>query len=62
MRASLLIHGLLALVLLQPSAHHHKPVDENRAIPRFILHKDHWICVDRNPRQLNRQDCLPKQM
>jgi hypothetical protein len=59
MRASLLAYGLFALVLIQPSVHHHQPVDEDRAIPRFILHKDHWVCVDRNPRQLNRRDCLP---
>lgn len=65
MRTTILAYGLFALVLIQTSAHHrnfHEPVDEDRAIPRYILHKDHWVCVDRNPRQLNRRDCLPRKM
>ncbi len=65
MREILLAYGLFALVLIQPSAYRqdfHEPVDEDRAIPRYILHKDQWVCVDRNPRQLNRRDCLPRKM
>lgn len=60
MRATLL-SGLFALALIQPGVHH-QVIDEDRAIPRYILHKDKWVCVDRNPRQLNRRDCLPKKM
>jgi hypothetical protein len=59
MRAALLSLGLLALALIQPGAKQ-AVIDEDRALPRFILHKDAWVCVDRNPRQLNRQDCLPR--
>ena len=46
---------LTALFVIQPGIGH-KSIDTDRAIPRFILHKDTWVCVDRNPRQLNRQD------
>ncbi|MGV1014122.1 MAG: hypothetical protein ACOYB4_04045 [Methyloceanibacter sp.] len=58
MRVTFLAYGLFALAMIQPSAH--RAVDEDRAIPRYILHKDKWVCVDRNPRQLNRRDCLPR--
>jgi hypothetical protein len=52
--------ALVALALVQPVKHRAGEVDG--AIPRFILHHDEWICVDRNPRQVGRQDCrAPKQ-
>jgi hypothetical protein len=50
--------GLFALVLVQPIAH--PTIDADRAVPRFILQNGEWVCVDRNPRQLKRQDCLPR--
>jgi hypothetical protein len=34
-------------------------IAEDRALPRFIFHKDAWVCVD-HPRQLKREDCLPR--
>jgi hypothetical protein len=46
-------------VVIEPQVHRHA-VDEDRAIPRYILHKDKWVWVDRNPRQLNQRDCLPR--
>jgi hypothetical protein len=61
MRAMFLAGGLFALVVIQPGVHR-QAIDEDRAIPRYILHKDKWVCVDRNPRQLNRLDCLPRKM
>jgi hypothetical protein len=50
--------GLFALVLLHPIRE--TTIDPDRAVPRFILHHGEWICVDKNPRQLNRQDCAPR--
>jgi hypothetical protein len=47
--------ALAALALLQPVKH--QAAEAEGAIPRFILHHDEWICVDRNPRQVDRQDC-----
>jgi hypothetical protein len=47
--------ALVPLALLQPVKH--QAVESEGAIPRFILHHDEWICVDRNPRQVDRQDC-----
>jgi hypothetical protein len=61
MRSALVWFGLAALVVIQPS-NRHRTIDADRAIPRFILHKDTWVCVDRNPRQLNRQDCFSAKM
>jgi hypothetical protein len=58
MRAALLYLGLFSLVLMHPTRH--PAIDADRAIPRFVLHKDTWVCLDRNPRQLNRQDCIPR--
>jgi hypothetical protein len=60
MRAALLGYGLLlAFAIIQPGMQH-RAIEEDRAIPRFILYKDGWVCVDRNPRQLNRMDCSPR--
>jgi hypothetical protein len=59
MRAALLASGLFALAIIQPGVKH-RPIDEDRAIPRFVFYKDGWVCVDRNPRQLNRLDCRPR--
>ena len=50
--------GLLALALIQSASHH--SVEAERAIPVFMLHNGEWICVDRNPQQLRRQDCWPR--
>jgi hypothetical protein len=59
MRPTLLSFGLFALVMTQLGVRH-APIDEDRAIPRYILLKNAWVCVDRNPRQLKRQDCPPQ--
>ena len=59
MRGAVLSLGLVILVLDQ-SAHKSSIVDEDRAIPRFVLHHDKWVCLDRNPRQLHREDCKPQ--
>jgi len=50
--------GLLALVVVHPAIE--PSVEPERAVPRFILQKGDWICVDRNPRQIKRQDCAPR--
>lgn len=55
MRAALL-SGLVALVISH-LANKDAAVDSDRAIPRFILLKGMWVCVDRNPRELNRRFC-----
>jgi hypothetical protein len=47
--------ALVALALVQPVRY--RAVESAGAIPRFVLHHDEWICVDRNPRQVDRQDC-----
>jgi len=59
MRTTFLSFGLLALIMTQLGVRH-APIDEDRAIPRYVLLKDAWVCVDRNPRQVKRQDCLPR--
>jgi hypothetical protein len=59
MRAMLLSFGLFALVAIQTGTKHDLSV-QNRGIPRFILHKDTWVCVDRSPRQVARKDCWPR--
>jgi hypothetical protein len=58
MRAALYA-GALALVLGH-LASRYEPVEPDRAIPRFILHKGAWVCVDRNPREISRLDCRPR--
>jgi hypothetical protein len=58
MRGAILSLGLVLAVLDQP-AHEAPIVDEDSAIPRFVLHQDKWVCLDRNPRQLGREDCKP---
>lgn len=60
MRAGLLSLGLFALAFMLPWEDMHRAVDTDRAIPRFILQHDQWVCVDRNPRQLSRRDCWPR--
>lgn len=59
MRGAVLCLGLVILMLDQ-SAHKSAMVDEDRSIPRFVLHHDRWVCLDRNPRQLHREDCKPQ--
>jgi len=39
----------------------HSGVDPYASIPRYALGKDGWVCLDRNPRQVHRGDCLPRQ-
>jgi len=58
MRGALVCLGLFALVAFMPASRHHT-IDDGGAIPRFILNKGQWICIDRNPRQVNRSDCSP---
>lgn len=60
MRAAMLSIGLFALVAIQPGIKHHV-ISKDRAIPFFVLLDDQWVCVDRNPRQVGRQDCQPRQ-
>lgn len=52
--------GLFALVMVQPG-YRPTPTDGATSIPRYVLGKEGWICLDRNPRQVNRQDCAPRQ-
>jgi hypothetical protein len=59
MRGTLLCLGLVFLMFNQ-SGPKLSVVDEDQAIPRFVLHQDAWVCLDRNPRQLNREDCKPQ--
>jgi len=59
MRAALLSCGLLALIVAQAGVERGIG-DQRREIPRFILLGDGWVCVDRNPRQVHRQDCWPR--
>jgi len=61
MRAALLYLGLFSLVMIHPSPRH-PAIEADRAIPRFVLHNDTWVCLDRNPRQLNRHDCKPRKL
>jgi hypothetical protein len=56
MRSTLLLWGLSALIVIQHGMGPER-IDAERAIPRFILQKNAWVCVDRNPIQLNRRDC-----
>jgi hypothetical protein len=60
MRTAILSIGLFTLVAVQPGIKH-LAVNENRDIPFFILLDNQWVCVDRNPRQVKRQDCWPRQ-
>lgn len=60
MRTAALTLGLFALVAIQPGMKH-RAVTENRDIPFFVLLGNKWVCVDRNPRQVDRQDCWPRQ-
>ena len=60
MRATVLSLGLIALVAIPAGTKHNLSV-QDRGIPRFILHKGTWVCVDRSPRQLGRKDCWPRQ-
>jgi len=59
MRGALGCLGLFALMAVLPGIRH-QAIDVDRAIPRFILHKGEWICVDHNPRQIDRKDCAPR--
>ena len=54
------VASLFALVVVQP-AYRLAPYDGATSIPRYVLGKNGWICLDRNPRQLYRQDCAPRQ-
>jgi hypothetical protein len=29
-------------------------------IPRYAVERHQWVCLDRDPRQVARQDCLPR--
>jgi len=49
--------AIIALALGNSAAH--LSTDPSMDVPRFILQKGQWICVDRNPQQLKRQDCWP---
>jgi hypothetical protein len=60
MRAALIAYGLFGLVIIPAHSQHHA-IEKDRAIPRFIKLENQWVCVDRNPRQVNRRDCLPRQ-
>ena len=48
--------GLLA-VLVTPIGHGQEISDQKTEIPRYIKLDQGWVCVDRNPTQVNRQDC-----
>jgi hypothetical protein len=52
--------GLYALVMVQAGIRH-TVADPYLSIPRYALGKDGWVCLDRNPRQVHRRDCLPRQ-
>jgi hypothetical protein len=52
--------GLFALVAIQPGIKH-CAIDKDRAIPFFVLLDGQRVCLDRNPRQVGRQDCRPRQ-
>jgi hypothetical protein len=52
--------GLYALVVVTPGIRH-TVADPYASIPRYTLGKDGWVCLDRNPRQVHRRDCLPRQ-
>jgi hypothetical protein len=60
MRTAMLSIGLFALVAIQPGIKH-RTISENRDIPFFVLLDNQWVCVDRNPLQVDRQDCWPRQ-
>jgi len=49
--------ALLALALGRSAAH--ISADPALELPRFVLQKGEWICLDRNPQQFRREDCLP---
>jgi hypothetical protein len=51
---------MFAVVLMQPGIKH-SGVDPYASIPRYALGKDGWVCLDRNPRQVHRRDCSPRQ-
>jgi hypothetical protein len=57
---SLAALGMFALVLVQPGIEH-TGVGPYASIPRYALGKDGWVCLDRNPRQVHRRDCSPRQ-
>jgi hypothetical protein len=57
----LLSVGLLTYAALIQPAVHQKVIEPERAIPRFILYGDIWVCLDRDPRQVRRNDCAPRQ-
>jgi len=59
MRAALLCCGLLALTVMRIGGGQ-EISGQDREIPRFVLLGDSWVCVDRNPAQVNRQDCRPR--
>jgi hypothetical protein len=50
--------GLFALVAFMPASRR-QAIDVGGSIPRFFLDKGQWICIDRNPRQVDRRDCSP---
>lgn len=56
MRPAHLLLGLSTLIVIQHGMESRR-IEADRAIPRFVLQEDEWVCVDRNPRQLNRRDC-----
>jgi hypothetical protein len=59
MRGTLLSLWLASLVIVQ-SGLKSPVVDEDRAIPRFVLQNKAWVCLDRDPRQVHREDCKPR--
>jgi len=59
MRAAFISYGLLALAVMRIGAGY-EIGDPNREIPMFFLLEQSWVCVDRNPTQINREDCSPR--
>ena len=58
----LLSVGVLTYALIQPAVHQKvSDLKSERAIPRFVLYGDTWVCLDRDPRQVRRNDCAPRQ-
>ena len=57
--ATVAVLGVCALAIFKVEIKH-QVLDGDLAIPRYILGKDGWVCVDRNPRQVNRLDCVPR--
>jgi hypothetical protein len=61
MRAALLTAISLFALMIAPPRHQTLRGEGATSIPRYAIGKKGWICFDRNPMQLNRQDCAPRQ-